>query len=132
MKKFKNLLMFVVAGVFVAVCIINFKIGLADYAKKNSSSMLTLEAMTSGEAGMETGEYSGPCRTVERKERVVRGWNKGCAAGIEQYYPEEIVYRCQGNDGGMCNPGSILVYYNCNGSVERKTDDRSTAYCSSY
>jgi hypothetical protein len=34
MKKFKNLLMFVAAGVFVAVCVINFKLGLADYAKK--------------------------------------------------------------------------------------------------
>jgi hypothetical protein len=47
MRKLKCLLIFI--GVFVALCVFNVTLGLAEY-NKSSSSLLTLEALADGEA----------------------------------------------------------------------------------
>jgi hypothetical protein len=128
MKQFKSLLMFVAAGLFVAVCVINFKIGFVDYSKRNSSSMLTLEAMTSGEVGGNSSECATECATVITAERSL-GTNCNCPPGVFKDYPRETIYSCSGKGGGICNPGSVLTYFRCDDKIDRTTDDRSTAYC---
>jgi hypothetical protein len=126
MKKFKNLLVLLAAGVFVAVCVFNVILSLSNY-NKVSSSLYTLEALSNGEGG--GGEnYSGPCKTNIKESREL-GTNCSCVDGVFQSYPQEDIYICAGTDGGACMPGSVLTYYNCNGTVQSKSDDRSTAYC---
>jgi hypothetical protein len=127
MKKFKNLLVLLAAGVFVAVCVFNVMLGSADYDKV-SSSLYTLEALSNGE-GSGGENYSGPCKTVKNPVHRAIDWNHSCAAGVIQDYPREYIYYCAGTDGGACKPGSVLVYYNCDGTVQLESDDRSTDYC---
>jgi hypothetical protein len=133
MKKIKKLLVLLAAGVFVAICVFNVILGSANYDKV-SSSLFTLEALSNGEeegGGGEAGS-SGQCKTVKKPEYRTIDWNCSCAAGVFQPYPREYIYYCAGTDGGACNPGSVLVYYNCDGSIDSSlsSDDRSIAYCS--
>jgi hypothetical protein len=56
MKKVKKVLVVLATGAFVAMCVFNVILGSANYDKV-SSSLLTLEALASGEGGA-TGDYS--------------------------------------------------------------------------
>jgi hypothetical protein len=109
-KSVKNLLTLLASGAIIAVSVINFKVGLTSYGK-SSSSLLTLEALASGEAsgGSEIGQYSGG-KWESGTNTHVRYW-KDLSTGI--CYDERRVKRTFQCGGIVLNP----VYAIC-GTIE--------------
>jgi hypothetical protein len=114
--------------VIIVVAWINLNLAKVELAfSLKSFHLVNLQALTSELAS----EYSGTCRTVENPNYRVLGTKPGCAAGVFRDYPREYVSRCEGIGGTSCRPGSRLVYYKCDNTIESESDDRSTAYCPS-
>lgn len=116
---------------FVTLCVINFKIGFADYNQKSRASLLTLEALSNGEGG--GGESStGKCYTSMVGTTIITWWCSCPESDYDDEIPKQITqtsYVCTGNEGGECKPGTILTYYDCSGSITNENDLRSVAYC---
>jgi hypothetical protein len=83
---------------FVTLCVINFKIGSADYNQKSRASLSTLEALANGEGGGgETGSPNG------------QDLSGGCKTDYTSTYNSEIrvyTYYCTSGSGKKCNYGT--------------------------
>jgi hypothetical protein len=130
MKKFKNLLVLLAAGVFVAVCVFNVMLGSADYDKV-SSSLFTLEALSNGEGGGGESNAGGKCKSKAGALEIVTYYYENPPNPNPHPRIKKIIYTCDGSDGGECKPGNSYLHYDYDGNLTHTDDSaRSVAFCS--